>query len=131
MVVLVMFDYTNVFHRMDWTNSPVLTVLRTHHYLPFMMCVWASKFHNMVFTLLWVAKIFSGGQRELLMFWWILPIKPLCDHAKGEYCLAFTFFQFLSKAQYFLNLFIWIAVKKMVNINREICSLNLALSTFV
>lgn len=55
---LMMLDYANVFHHMHWRNSPALMGLTTHHYLPFMMHVWASIFHNMVFTLVWVAKNF-------------------------------------------------------------------------
>lgn len=41
---LVLFDCAKIFHHINWTENPAFTVLVTHHYLPFVVCVLGIKF---------------------------------------------------------------------------------------
>lgn len=67
---LMLFDYTNIFHHADWTNNPALTVLVTHRYLPFIVSVLSIKFSwNCFYFFMRCRKLFSGGERELLIVW--------------------------------------------------------------
>lgn len=67
---LMLFDYTNIFHHMHRTNNRALTVYVTHHYLPFVVCVLSIKFSWYCFYFFMrCRKLFSGGERELLIVW--------------------------------------------------------------